>query len=76
MQYKAWAIRFKTYASQVAAVPQPTPELPAFDFTAALTTRMDDLLPLQEKHAQMVQAALNQAGPVPVIKEQPEAAAR
>jgi hypothetical protein len=48
--------------------------LPTFDFTPGLTIRMDDLLPLQEKYVQMVQTALNQAGPVPVIKEQPEAA--
>ncbi len=76
LQYKHWALRFKAFASELAAVPQPTPELPTFDFAAALTTRMEDLLPLQEKYAQMVQAALNQAGPVPVIKEQPETAAR
>jgi hypothetical protein len=50
--------------------------LPTFDFAAALTTRMEDLLPLQEKYEQMVQAALNQAGPVPAIQEQPDPAAR
>ena len=63
----------------MASVPSDTsdtPELPAFDFAPGPTTRMDDLMPLQEKYAQMVQAALNQAGPVPAIKELPEAPAR
>jgi hypothetical protein len=74
MQPKAWGLRFKAYASEVAVVPQPTPELPTLDYAAALTARMDDLPGLQEKYAQMVQAALSQTGPVPVIKERPDAA--
>ncbi len=33
---KPWAERFKAYASQLSALPRPTPKLPAFDFTPSL----------------------------------------
>jgi len=70
MTYKLWARRFMVYASNLAAVPQPTPELPTFDFAASLTTPVDDLLALQEKYSQMIQTAVKQAGPVKRIGDQ------
>ena len=39
---KPWAERFKAYASQLPALPRPTPKLPAFDFTPSLTMPADE----------------------------------
>ncbi len=70
MTYKLWARRFIVYAANRAALPQPTPELPTFDFAASLTTPVDELLALHEKYSQMIPAALSQAGPVKQIEDQ------
>ena len=69
MGYKIWARRFMVYAADLASLPQPTPELPAFDFAASLTTPVEGLMPLQEQYSQMLQTAIGQAGPLPQIKE-------
>ncbi len=81
MVYKLWARRFAAYTSNVQAVPQPTPRLPAFDCTPALTAPVEELMPMHEAYRQIVQEAMEQAGPVPPIKvplqsppEQPEMA--
>jgi endo-1,4-beta-mannosidase len=58
MTRKQWAKSFARYASSLAKLPQPTPELPTFDFAASLTTPADELKPLHEKYSQMVQAAI------------------
>jgi len=73
MTYKMWARRFQARASNLALLPQPAPELPAFDFTASLTAPVDELPALQEKYSEMVQAAVTQAGPVPPLKEEQQA---
>ena len=58
MTRKQWAKSFAQYASNLANLPQPTPELPKFDVAASLTTPADDLKPLHEKYSQTVQAAI------------------
>ncbi len=70
MTYKLWARRFQAYASNRPALPQPTPELPTFDFAASLTTPVDDLLALHEEYSRMLQAAVKQVGPVQPIGDQ------
>lgn len=70
MIYKRWARRFMVYTANLTTVPQPTPELPTFDSAPSLTTPVDDLMPMHEAYRQMVQTALNEAGPVSPIKEQ------
>jgi len=73
MIYKVWAWRFRTYAANLALLPQPTPELPVFDFTPSLTAPIESLMPMHEQYAELVKAAIGQAGPVPEIKEPQEA---
>jgi len=55
---KPWAERFKAYASQLATLPQPTPELPALDFALSLTTPANDLALLHKKFSDQVQSAI------------------
>jgi hypothetical protein len=73
MIYKLWGRSFRVYASQLAILPQPAPQLPAFDFAASLTAPVEELLGLQEKYGQMVQAAVKKAGPLPQVKEEQQA---
>jgi hypothetical protein len=61
---KPWARSFAAYASRLAALPEPTPALPAPDVAAALTLPADDLKPLHEKYSRMMQAALGAEKPV------------
>ncbi len=67
---KLWGLRFRSYAEALYMLPQPTPELPAFDYSDVLTASMDDLRDMHEEQARQVQAALEQAGPVPEIELQ------
>lgn len=67
---KLWGLRFRSYAAALYMLPQPTPELPAFDYSDSLTAPMDDLKTMHEEQARLVQAALEQAGPVPEIELQ------
>jgi len=55
---KPWAKSFARYAANLPALPQPTPKLPVFDFTLALTTPADELKPLHEQYSHMVQEAI------------------
>jgi endo-1,4-beta-mannosidase len=56
---KPWAKSFARYAANLAALRQPTPELPSLDYATALTLSADDLKPLHETYSQSVQAALS-----------------
>jgi len=47
--------------------------LPVFDFTPSLTAPIESLMPMHEQYAELVKAAIGQAGPVPEIKEPQEA---
>jgi len=67
MVNKMWGLRFQVYASNLAALPQPEPELPGLDYLPSLTTPLNDLAPMYDKQAEMVQTAIRQAGPVPTI---------
>ena len=58
MTPKPWAKSFTQYASNLASLPQPTPQLPESDFAASLTTPTDELGPLHEQYSQLVQAAI------------------
>lgn len=49
---KPWAERFKTYASELSSLPQPTPILPAFDFERSLTMPAQDLPALHREFAE------------------------
>jgi endo-1,4-beta-mannosidase len=55
---KPWAKSFAKYASDLTALPQPTPKLPSVDVAASLTTPADELKPLHDKYSQVVQAAI------------------
>jgi len=55
---KSWAKSFAQYASNLAALPQPTPALLTFDVAASLTMSTDDLKPMHEEYAQKVQATI------------------
>lgn len=68
MHLKWWTRWFQVYAANLAVLPQPTPELPVVDFTESLTTPVNELLAIHDAYAQRVQAAVEQAGPMPVIK--------
>jgi endo-1,4-beta-mannosidase len=57
---KQWAKSFASCAADLAALPQPTPKLPAFDFAPSLTMPADELKPLHEKYSQLVQEAISQ----------------
>ena len=50
-----------------AILPQPTPELPPFDFLPSLTAGLEEMVQTHEQYAQAIQAALERAGPVPEI---------
>jgi hypothetical protein len=65
MACKLWGRYFLAYASKLSILPQPAPQLPSFDCTPSLTTPLYDLPAMFDKHAELVQAAVNQAGPVP-----------
>jgi len=67
---KIWAWRFRSYAKNLAILSQPAPELPPFDFLPSLTAGLDDMVSKHEEYATLLQAALEQAGPVPKIKLQ------
>ena len=68
---KIWGWRFKSFVAALPDVPQPTPELPTFDFTPSLTAPLDDLLPIHEQYAELLRAELEKAGPIEPIKELP-----
>jgi len=65
MGYKVWGWWFQAYATRLSALPQPTPTLPSFDTVPSLTTPVNDLPAMFEQYAELVQAALRQAGPLP-----------
>ena len=67
MSWKLWALHFRTYATNLAVLPQPAPELPSFDVSASLTAPMEDLMPMYEQHAEAVKAALEGVDSVPAI---------
>jgi hypothetical protein len=62
MGVKPWGRQFAMYAAARSVLPQPAPELPAFDFTPSLTAPLDEAM--QEQYAQLVQAAVEKAGAV------------
>jgi hypothetical protein len=62
MAVKSWGWQFHTFAEHVSVLPQPMPELPAFDFAQTLTAPLD--VALQDQYAELVQAAVQKAGPV------------
>ncbi len=65
MGVKPWGDQFRAYASNLAVLPQPLPELPSFDFAKTLTAPLDvTLQTLQEQYAQLVRDAVDKAGPV------------
>ncbi len=57
---KPWGERFKTYASQLSALPQPRPRLPAFDFTLSFATPADGLAPLHKDYSDQIQVAVKE----------------
>jgi len=65
---KLWAWRFRSYSKALAVLPQPTPELPAFDFQPSLTAGLKDMVSRHEEYVGLVKAALEQAGPNPKIE--------
>ncbi|MCU0913384.1 MAG: beta-galactosidase [Planctomycetes bacterium] len=54
---KPWARSFTRYASNLAPLSQPTPDLPAFEVAVSLTTPAEELGPLHDKYREMVQRA-------------------
>ncbi len=69
MGVKPWGRQFRTFAAGASTLPQPLPELPTFDFQKSLTAPLD--VAMQDEYAQLVQAAVEKAGPVakfPVVK--------
>jgi sugar phosphate isomerase/epimerase len=69
MSRKLWGRRFQSYAAALDAVPQPTPNLPDFDFAPALTAPPQELLKLHQEYAAMVTGAIEKARPAPRIKD-------
>ncbi len=65
MGYKVWGRWFQAYLGALPTLPQPASPLPSFDTVPALTTSVNDLPDMFEKHAELVQAAMRQAGPLP-----------
>ena len=65
---KLWAWYFRSYAAALPALPQPTPELPSFDFEPCLTAELDTMVDRHEEYAKLVKAALEKAGPIPEIE--------
>jgi hypothetical protein len=55
---KPWGERFKAYASQLTTLPQPTPKLPAFNFTPSLTMPAENLPSLHEDYANRIRSAI------------------
>jgi hypothetical protein len=67
MYYKRWALHFQAYAAARSTLPQPTPPLPSFDFVPSLTTPLNELPPVLDKHMALVTEAIRKAGPMPKI---------
>ena len=63
MSCKPWAERFAAYASNLAALPQLTPDLPTLDLTSALTPSWEELKPMHAKYAETVQMAIRRTDP-------------
>lgn len=73
MLVKVWAVRFRTYARHLDVVPQPTPDLPDFDFEPALTATLETMIAMQDEYAELVGKAVREAGPIPQMElELPE----
>lgn len=62
MSPKAWGVAFNAFAQNLRLLPQPTPELPAHDFTACLTAPLDETIAAHQEYAERVQKALEEAG--------------
>ena len=57
---KPWGQCFWDYASQLPALPRPTPRLPAFDPPLSLTTPAEELPSLHEAYSNRVQSAIKE----------------
>jgi hypothetical protein len=65
MNAKEWALQFNRYVAGVSTLPQPTPDLPSFDFGQSLTAPSEGSLERQEEYGRLVQAALEKANSTP-----------
>ncbi len=65
---KIWAWCFQAHTSNLSNIPQPTPELPDFDFNPALTATVDELTDMYEAYSLTVEAAIKDAGPIEELK--------
>jgi len=57
---KPWGERFRTYAFQLPTLAQPTPKLPAFNFTPSLTMPADKLPSLHEDYSNRIRSAIQE----------------
>ncbi|MBP7053984.1 MAG: beta-galactosidase [Phycisphaerae bacterium] len=57
---KPWGERFKAYASRLATLPQPTPELPALNYTPSLTMPAENLSSLHEDYGNRIRSTIRQ----------------
>ncbi len=67
MNRKLWAVHFRRYADSLSILPQPAPQLPSLDVSASLTAPVEDLMPMYEKQAEKVKAALETVEPITAI---------
>lgn len=65
---KIWAWCFRAHTNHLAVLPQPMPEMPAFDYVRSLTAPVEDLAVIYDQHSSAVQAALEKAGPTEKIE--------
>jgi endo-1,4-beta-mannosidase len=56
---KAWGRKFKELASNLLELKKPTPKLPSFDFTLALTTDDNELNRMNQAYIKEIQQAIN-----------------
>lgn len=61
MSLKAWGRKFQEYAADLDQLKKPTPDLPHFDFPAALTADADQLKRMHNKYVEALRQKLRDA---------------
>ena len=61
MTVKAWGVAFRSYASNLPRLKQPTPKLPAFDFPNALTAGGKELSQMHDAYVEAIRSAIGQS---------------
>lgn len=59
---KVWGASFNKFSQNLTVLPQPTSELPEFDFTPCLTAPLERTMEIHQQYAEQVQKALEAAG--------------